>query len=500
MPFRKMMSRHRGAAVAAAGAVLAVTVSPALAGQGAGRSAAGCDVGRTAVAHFANGVVLRPQPAGAPVPCSVTTGYGGAETRIVVTNDNTVVYEPATLAPGVAGLAYAAGAPGPHLQSSLNPGGLAVTGNMGSTWRFVKPSGLTWVPQDDQLYVDRNTGRIFYYALSPNPFPQGGDVPAQDQLPAGYAHLMASPDDGASWSHTSLVGFVESENPRFATAPPPSGQARPVNYPDVAYWCGNNMLFAETYRECYRSLDGGITWTQASTLFSQPVPQHPECGTSAENFNAGDGNYPEAGPGGSLYVLVSCGANTFLAKSTDEGATWPIIKDKAGAPLQIPPTDELRVDGRGDLFAVHLVGANQLLLRISRDGGLSWSAPLDMTAPGVTSINEWFMAERGPSVVVSYLGQKVGQANWDGYLTVTRDALAARPVFWSATVNNPRTPMYVGTPAPARDDFIGADIGPDGTPWGSFFASCPANATDPACAGQSSDPQANAAVAGHLAW
>jgi hypothetical protein len=491
--------RHRRAAVAAAGTVLALAVPPALAAPVSGRSGPGCDSSRAAVAHYGSGVVVHPQPAGAPIPCSVMTGFGGSETRIAITRDNTVVYEPATLAPGAGGTGYVAGAPGPHLQSSLNPGGLAVTSNKGATWRFVKPAGLTWVPQDDQLYVDRTTGRIFYYALSSNPFPQGGNVPVQDQLAAGYAHLLVSADDGASWSHTALAGFVESENPRFATAPPPAGLMKPGNYPDVAYWCGNNVLFTETNRSCYRSLDGGTTWAHASTLFSQPVPQHHECGSNAETFNSGDGNYPEGGSDGSLFVLVSCGASTFLAKSTDEGSTWPILKDASGAALQIPPADELRVDERGNLYAVRLAGGNQLLLRISRDGGLSWSAPLDMTAPGVTSINEWFMAERGSEVVVSYLGHQVNQVNWDGYLTVTRDATTATPVLWSTTINDPRVPMYVGAPAPARDDFIGADIGPDGAPWGSFFASCPANATDPVCAGQSSDPQANAAVAGRLA-
>ena len=493
--------RLRLVCVAAAAAALGLPPLVAAAGPGPGP---GCSTSRPAVAHHAGGVVV-PGATGAPVPCETETGYGGSETRVVVTADGTVVYEPATQTPGLAGTGFAPGAPGPRPSTSLQPGGLALTSDQGAHWRFVKPAGATWVPQDDQVYVDRRTGRIFYYALSPTPVPQSGGVPTEDQVPAGHAHLMVSGDDGRTWSYSALTPYVESENPRFATAPAPAGGARPSGYPDVAYWCGNDMLFywaapaIPGYRACYRSLDGGGTWAQTSILFSQPVPQHKECGTNPEVFNAGDGNYPEPAPDGSLYVTVVCGSNTFLARSTDEGATWPILHDGKGAPLTIPTTDELRVDERGNLYSVHLDGTH-LNLRISRDGGRSWAPALDMTAPGVTSINEWFVAQRGGEVAVSYLATTGSATGLDGYVTVTRDALAAVPLFWSATVNAPGHPLYNGSPAMARDDFIGVDIAPDGTPWASFFTSCGSGDTSPGCAGQAGDPQAAGAVAGRLAF
>src|SRR5205807_4612945 len=137
-------------------------------------------------------------------------------------------------------------------------------------------------------------------------------------------------------------------------------------------------------------------------------------------------------PDGSLYVTVACGSDTFLARSTDEGTTWPILRDRRGAPLRIPTTNELRVDDAGNLYSVQAQGA-QLLLRVSRDGGLDWSAPLGLTAPGVTSINEWYVAERGSELAVSYLAKTGAAAGLDGYLTVTRDARSSNPVFWSAT-------------------------------------------------------------------
>jgi hypothetical protein len=439
----------------------------------------------------------------------------------VVTSDGTVVYEPAILTPGILGTGFLAGAPGPHLSTQVSPGGLAVTSDLGATWRLVEPAGQTWVPQDDQLFADRTTGWLYYYALSPDPVPQSG-TPIQDQLPAGYAQLMASPDDGHSWFHTALPGYIESENPRFAAAPARPGHQMPTNYashPDVVYWCGNDMLFTwavneqteaaagvqpvPSYRACYRSLDGGASWQFASVLFSTPVPQHSQCGTEGESFNAGDGDYPEGAPDGSLYVLVTCGGTTYLARSTDEAATWPLLLDPSTKrPVVTPGDGELRVDPAGNLYLVTQKG-DSLDLWVSTDAGQHWTGPQDMTAPGTDGVIEWAMAEAGAGeVAVSYLAHTGSAATYDGYVSVTNGALGASPVFWAIRIDDPATPnspLESGPPPQARDDFIGVDIGPDGTPWASFFASCAPKDPDPACAGQAGNPEAGKAVATRIA-
>ena len=460
----------------------------------------GCGGPHRAIAHRSGGRVVVPQPGGAPRSCETATGFGGAETQLVVTNDGTVVYEPAILTPGLAGTGFLAGAPGPRPSTQVSPAGLAVTHDAGRTWSFRPPAGVTWVAQDDSLYVDRTTGRVFYYALGANPAPQAG-IPLLDQVPGGYAHLMMSSDNGQTFAQTAVPGYIESENPRFTAAPPRPGLSVPANYPNVVYWCGNNMLFAETYRACYRSFDGGVSWEFASILFSLPLPQHRECGANGEVFTAGDGNYPEGAPDGSLYVLVACGAATYLARSTDEGSTWPLVTTKTGTPLALPAADELRVDPHGNLYLFRLVAGSQVQLRVSRDHGTTWTAAVDMTPPGVTNVLQWSVAERGiGEVAVSYLAQRAGQSGYDGYLTVTREGLAASPLFWSTTINDPARPMMDSKPPDARDDFIGVDIGPDGTPWAGFYGSCRAGATDPACRGQSADPESNQALAGRLVW
>jgi hypothetical protein len=267
------------------------------------------------------------------------------------------------------------------------------------------------------------------------------------------------------------------------------------------YWCGNNALFVYVARECWRSLNGGLTWQQRSVLFRSGPSQRPECGGQPEQFNAGDGNYPEPAPDGSLFVMVQCGGKTFLARSTDEAATWPIVH-LHGKPLQIPNALEFRVDPAGNLYTVQRNG-RKLLVRVSRDGGHTWSAPMDATAPGVAHITQWFVAVRGPGqLALSYYGQRTGQSSYDAYLTETRDALAPDPVFWSALVDDPRRPLLAAPGTPAKDDFVGVDIGPDGSAWGSFYADCPPDAAkDPVCSdGQGFDPEANRAFAGRLVW
>jgi BNR/Asp-box repeat len=465
----------------------------------------GCQTSRAAVAFDSSGTPIAPQPGGAPAPCLVATGFGGAETQVAITRDNTVVYEPAILTPGVAGTGYGAGLPGPQPSTQISPGGLSLSGNAGRTWSFDAPGGATWVPQDDAIYVDRTTGRIFFYALSPNPVPDAGSVPIQDQLPAGQAHLATSANDGRTWTTTALEGFVESENPRFTSAPPPLRSAHPANYPNVVYWCGNNIVKAglplPSYRACYRSLDGGITWHFASILASYPVPQESACGANGETFQDGDPNYPEGAPDGSLYVEVNCGNSTFLARSVDEGATWPLVS-KAGKAVTLPADGELRVGSSGELFLVYQKASGAVVAQTSLDGGRSWAPAIQLTPKGIQPIAQWAVSERGTGqLALSYLAERGSTSVYDGWLTWTSNVNARHPVLWAVALNDPSDPMRTSSPPAARDDFIGVDIAPNGIPWASFAASCPGPIpADAACNGQASDPEANEAVAGRLAF
>jgi len=466
----------------------------------------GCSPNRPAIAADASGKVLKTQPRNAPIPCGSTTGFNAGETRIYATN-HAVIYAPAIFTPGPAGLGYGAQLPGPRFQLLTSPGGLAVTRNNGASWRAVLPMGMTWVSGDEQEYVDRTTGRFFFYNFGGNPFPQTAALSTNPDaaLPPGVdAHLMWTADDGHTWHHSTACCPLFSENPRFAAARAPSGRAKPAGYPNVLYFCGNATIMLDNgvpgARICSRSLDGGSTWSFASILASHPVPQHSECGSSGEDFGAGDGNYPQAEPDGSLVVMVSCGKR-YLARSTDEGATWPITRT-------IPAFDELRTDTAGNLYGFD-GGGGRVVVRVSRDLGRSWSAPIVMTAPGVTVADSWNPAVRAPgNAAVSYYGQRAGQApKADGYLTVTRDALARAPIVWSAVLNDPRTAMLndgSSRPPPGDTgytDFNGSDIAPDGTAWASFIQDCASTDVAPPCGdGKTHAMYGTRGFAGRLVW
>jgi hypothetical protein len=429
--------------------------------------------------------------------CTHRTGFLTAESHIRVAPDGTVVQQPAETTPGVAGTNYLGGVPAPRPQTQLSPAGIAISRNGGSSWAMTRPAGLFWEAQDGALHIDPATGRMYYYALTPASVPQGGDVAVQDQVPIGYAHLMTSGDGGRSWFHTQVPGFLESENPRFASGRAPSGQPQPIAGESVGYWCGNTMLFTFVQRDCYRTLNGGLSWQPTSTFLRRGIPVHAECGRNEEVFDASDGNYPQVARDGTLWSLVACGGTTFLARSTDEGLTFPVLRSRSGAPMTVPGFTELRIDPQGNLYGVQAVN-DHLVLRTSRDGGQSWSAPLDLTAPAVrkASLRQWALAVRGVGqVAVSYLTAHPG-GGFDGTVTVTRNALAKDPVLLASTVHDGRA-VLVSQSQQAMDDYIDVDIAPDGSAWAAFYGDC---GVDPICSdsGQAPNPLAKVSVLTHL--
>jgi hypothetical protein len=171
-----------------------------------------------------------------------------------------------------------------------------------------------------------------------------------------------------------------------------------------------------------------------------------------------------------------------------------VHRPNGGAPVTIPFTaqpggsgtsalgaqHELRVDSLGNLYAFELAGSG-LLLRVSRNGGLSWSRPVNLTAPAARhmSIYQWQAAVGAPGrVAVSYLASR-SDAGWDGYISTTRDALARNPVVFAARVNPSSAPM--ASVGGVGDDFIDVDVAPDGSAWAAFWADCPTKAREMFC-------------------
>jgi hypothetical protein len=425
----------------------------------------GCAPDRLAIAHHPGGAALAPQPADAPIPCGVLTGFGGKEVRIVVSGSGAVFFSPAVKDPGPTSCAVRCAS-----------AGLAITSDGGTTWSYAEsPTGSR---VDNGLYADPDSNRVFWL-----PFATATPTLA----------VRFSDDDGATW-HDTTACCGSAENPRVVTAKPRS--STPSGYSKVVYLCSNTSYLGGLEplagaRVCSKSLDGGATFSLIGPLFSKPVPQHAECLPRGEVFAAVDNHYPQAAPDGSLYVLVRCGGNApsdddteYLARSTDEGANWPIVHEVPLPDESAGDMDQLRVDTAGNLYLFHTDATTyHPMMQISTDGGANWSDAIDLAAPGVevgrpaqeaeeafASPQLWEVAVREPGhVAVAYYARPDGQERWDAYLGETRNALAPRPLLWSARLNPDDVDLTDAVTDTIGNDFLGAAIAPDGTPWGGYY-------------------------------
>lgn len=70
-------------------------------------------------------------------------------------------------------------------------------------------------------------------------------------------------------------------------------------------------------------------------------------------------------------------------------------------------------------------------------------------------------------------------------MTMTTDALAKDPIFYTTTVNDIKDPLVIGGCGIVRCqqiyDFIDLDIAPDGTPWVALVDGCPGGKPRPPC-------------------
>jgi hypothetical protein len=464
----------------------------------------GCAPDRPAIAHLAGGVVVE-SPKGkahapAPIPCYTRTGFPTTEASIVVTNEGTVLFQPA-----------------------IGPGGLiggVRSVDKGATWEFVDPDGNP--PRsgpsgsiDMNLSVDNDTGRVFW----------SNDL----EIPVGSLHIQRvdhSDDDGETWDPSSALP-MHYDHTQIFSGPPTRGLEHLMQgYPNVVYVVVSGGFTCPAYGFCgthiTKSLDGGKRFGAAVAL-----PYPPECPAPGTNPVGGYGLKGVVGRDGTIYLPFTPCVRPYVAISHDEGNTWQL---SLVADTETIGWGELGLgmDKQRNLYAAWTAAADRLpYLAISRDSGLHWSTPLMIAAPGVKeAFNPELVAGARGQVAVTYYGSKnppvpfptesdctsavsfflpgygfVQQTcpgyeheTWDTYVTETFNALAKEPLFWSATLNDPGQPTFFGeTPTAMRllsqgpftwgnlvntvgatgRDYYGMTMAADNTPWVGFFQACP---------------------------
>ena len=350
--------------------------------------------------------------------------------------------------------------------SNLEPHVVRST-NEGHTWKIVSPyigpAPYQKISVDPILYLDKDTGRVFTNNIPP-------DITCQP--------ISFTDDAGETWTNTQICGHFDHQN--IFAGPPPKGGDEPIGYPNVVYYCAINLVMlsgTSTATTCARSLDGGLTWLPTG----EPAYLTP-LGGEQDGLPWCDGavGHGFVGDDGTVYLPRGWCGQPFLSFSKDEGLTWDQVQvAKNGSPDH---EAGVAADSKGNLYYTWIAGDDLPYLAISRDGGKKWSDPMMIGPPGIqrSSLPAIDIGDGG-KIALTYIGSETPGKNeskhtWNGYITMTTDALAPNPVFYTGTMNAPSDPLHIGecggTRCHSLGDFFDVTIAPDGTPWVAFVDAC----------------------------
>jgi len=364
----------------------------------------------------------------------------------------------------------------------------------GDSWEVVSPKIGTRNAQllslDPYTYVDlppddKDLSRVFTIDLT-----------------VACSYVSFSDDGGASWLTNPLVcGRPVNDHQTLFGGPPVTSTT--IGYPNVIYYCWNDIASSS----CQKSLDGGLTFTVTG------APVFP--GENADNQDPGFYGVPGLCGGlhghgfvdnkGVVYLPREYCREPWLAISHDEGLTWDkvLVSKKVGAGNLGDVDPSVAVDKAGNIYYAWIGNDRLPYLATSTNGGKDWSEAMMIAPPGVNEANLPSLSVGGNGkVAVAYMGTENGpgkpfptvecnavqdqlgcpepeeyeKTTWNGYTTITANALAKNPVFYSNTVNNKKDPLIRGACGPGRCkavlDFIDVVIDRTGTVWSAWVDGC----------------------------
>jgi hypothetical protein len=248
----------------------------------------------------------------------------------------------------------------------------AVSFNGGKSWqegllpRLTKATGGRFDRASDPWVAFGPGNRAYYASLAYN---EGSDTSADG------IYVSASEDGGLTWGdpvtvHLGGSSFDDKEAIIVDTRSDSPYQGRVYVAWDSPG--GGRQPLLVSY-----SADEGRSYRSAVTVFDQ---------------NASIGAIPVVGPGGVVHLIwlhaIGGTANMVAARSTDGGDTWsPPVLISNVRPVGVPGSrtgegiPSAAIDPRNG--AIYVVwqdnrfspGTDQVVLSVSRDGGLTWSAP-----------------------------------------------------------------------------------------------------------------------------
>jgi hypothetical protein len=345
---------------------------------------------------------------------------------------------------------------------------VAHSGDGGQSWDLRSPEvggrnvhGLSF---DPYIYVDKDTDRIFNIDLT-----------------VACSYMSFSDDKGKSWVTNPLAcGRPVNDHQTLFTGPPVSSPT--VGYENVVYYCWNDVGTSS----CTKSLDGGLSFSPTGSPAYPGVD--PDAGDQGANFCGGLHAHGFVANDGTVLLPKGHCGQPWLAISKDEGQTWTRVQVARNG-VADHEADAV-MDDKGNIYYLY-TGRDRLpYLVVSRDGGSKWSKPIMVGPPGLKEANlpAMDLGSTGKIAFV-YMGSenspfrpgREGQGDyskttWNGYMTVTDNALDKDPLFFTGTVNNKKDPLVRDTCGPGRCravyDFIDVVVGPDGAAWAAFVDGC----------------------------
>lgn len=458
------MGGGAGISLLRAGCVAALSCAALPAAAAASGLQTGCDSAQPAVAYRIGSGALAPQPTRALVPClEVVSGRTSESANVGALPSGRILYAPLIEN---------------EYPAPLDDGGPAVVAasdDGGSTWQTLESgnsaSPFRYLDVPPWMDVNPQTHRIWFATALPDLC--GGDISWSD-------------DGGQTWEANPLVGCPAMGSESVIEGPAPAGGAQPTGYPHVVYYCANLSDLSQSDLYCYRSLDGGPSFSFVGS-FPDGEAQ-PSCSTE---HPARPG---AVGPDGDLYFPVFYCGDLSVAISRDEGASWQFVH-VANSNVQDLYTTSVAIDAKGNVYlawiagqgsestdADGVMGSGQPMLSISRNHGASWSTPVAVGPPGLEDAEEIAITAAGPGgkIAISYLANTDGSTLRDGWLSETNDALSSTALWWAAPLNDPSTPLINTTNSTTFGNrlFFATDtFAPDGEPWAAFHcaetAACP---------------------------
>ncbi len=405
----------------------------------------------------------------APIACLSLTGYGASEASLGFSADGTIFFGPASAPTG---------------------NGIVRSRDGGKTWELLVPKfpgGGGHTRLEPYLYVDSATDNVFF---ATSKLVLDGITNFKDRP---GIHLTFSTDHGSTWSYVEMAPQSRDWVKVFGGptgAGADAGGQHAVYFSSPSPIAGNwAPIFPPPDKQyVYRSTDGGQTWQSAGTLPLNPA--NIQGCTASDYVMFGDG---AVAPDGTVYLGYRVCTQLAVAVSHDGGQTWTTLpvtgaelpSYDATNPLSIIGHENaitgepIAVDSARNLYAVWEDAKNTPYLSVSRDGGGTWSTPVDVLDPSLTTARFAAVAVKAPgTIAIAYLGSADG-TKFDGYIAETTDAFDPSPTFWSAPVSEPADPLYPDGFVSGYDpsyfsnggdgvEFVQVKYAPSGDIWASF--------------------------------